>query len=172
MTQALPADAVQEYRGAVPALIPPTTRLHRQWLQAHHEWGPGAHEDGFGLHPSDDVESADGFAAWVAALHQQSDAVLARRATCRWIVEDDRVLGGIALRHGSNEVTDRLGHIGYGVCPSARGRGIGSWALGEMLVLAARCGMDRGAPGLRVGQPRLDPHGGAQRRHRRTAPGR
>lgn len=125
------------------ALIPPSTRLHQQWLEAHHEWGPGAHEDGFGLDPADDVESPDGFAAWVAALHQQSDALLPRRATCRWIVEDDRILGGIALRHGMNEVIGRLGHIGYGVRPSARGQGIGTWAVGEMLLLAAGCGMDR-----------------------------
>lgn len=137
------ADARRQYRGAVPALIPPTAGLHEQWLEAHHEWGPGAHEDGFGLDPSDEVESPTGFGTWVAGLHQQSDPSLVRRATCRWIVEDDRVLGGIALRHGMNEVIGRLGHIGYGVRPSARGRGVGTWALGEMLRLAAGDGMDR-----------------------------
>jgi predicted acetyltransferase len=51
----------------------------------------------------------------------------------RWIVENGRVLGGIALRHIFD---DELGHIGYGIRPSARRRGLASWALGEMLVEA------------------------------------
>src|SRR3954447_4029356 len=48
----------------------------------------------------------------------------------RWIVEDGRVLGGIALRHIFD---DDIGHIRYGVRPSARRRGLAGWALGEML---------------------------------------
>ena len=31
---------------------------------------------------------------------------------------------------------DEVGHIGYGIRPSARRRGLASWALGEMLVEA------------------------------------
>lgn len=127
----------------MPALIAPTVDLHQQWLEAHREWGPGAHEDGFGLDPSDDVESSSGFAAWVKSLEQQSDPWRERRGTCRWIVEHERVLGGIALRHGTNEVTGTLGHIGFGVRPSARGRGVATWALGQMLLLAAGFGLDR-----------------------------
>ena len=125
------------------ALIEPTVDLHRQWLEAHHEWGPGAHEDGFGLDPTDDVESPSGFAGWVEALRQQSDPARQRRGTCRWIVEEDRVLGGIALRHGMNDVIRQLGHIGYGVRPSARRRGVATWALGEMLSYAKGSGLDR-----------------------------
>lgn len=48
--------------------------------------------------------------------------------------------GGIALRHQLNEVT---GHIGYGIRPSARGRGLATWALGEMLDHASSLGMGR-----------------------------
>ncbi|MDG4825025.1 GNAT family N-acetyltransferase [Asanoa sp. WMMD1127] len=48
----------------------------------------------------------------------------------RWIVEDGRILGGIALRH---KFDDDIGQIGYGVRPSARRRGLAGWALGEML---------------------------------------
>ena len=125
------------------SLIAPTVDLHEQWLEAHHEWGPGEHEDGFGVDASDDVESASGFAVWVGLLLQQSDPSRDRRATCRWIVEDGRVLGGIALRHGMNDVIRTLGHIGYGVRPSARGRGVATWALGEMLALARVSGLDR-----------------------------
>ena len=64
--------------------------------------------------------------------------------TYRWIVERDRVLGGIALRHELNNYWLRTGgHIGYGIRPSARRRGLGTWALGQMLGEAANLGLDR-----------------------------
>lgn len=119
----------------MPELDAPTVRLHAEWLDAHEEWGPGAHEDGFGLRPSDDVGSAAGFAVWVERLLNQSDPVKATamgRVPCtfRWVVEDSRALGGIALRHGLDDKVLRIGHIGYGIRPSARGRGLATWALG------------------------------------------
>lgn len=116
-------------------LIEPTVRLHAEWLEAQAEWGPGLHEDGFGVAASDELESAEGFAAWVARLAAQ-----ANHATVRWIVEDDRVQGGIALRHSLNE---QHGHIGYGIRPSARGRGLATWALGEILNQASTLGLPR-----------------------------
>jgi len=132
----------------MPELIAPAAGLHAAWLQAHHEWGPGAHEDGFGLHSSDEVDSAAGFAAWVARLTAQADRakpVEAGRVHCtyRWIVEDGQVLGAIALRHELNERLILLGHIGYGIRPSARRRGLASWALGQMLGEARALGLDR-----------------------------
>src|SRR6185436_2092313 len=64
--------------------------------------------------------------------------------TYRWIVEDRKYLGAITLLH---TLTDKLleggGHIGYGVRPSARGRGVATWALGEVLDIARTRGMDR-----------------------------
>jgi predicted acetyltransferase len=118
-----------------PTLVAPTAELRAAWLEAHAEWGPGLHEDGFGLTATDDVGGAEGFEAWVARL-----AADAEHATCRWIVDDGRVLGGIALRH---ELDDRTGHIGYGIRPSARGRGLATWALAAVLEEARRRGMDR-----------------------------
>ncbi|MFG1642688.1 GNAT family N-acetyltransferase [Amycolatopsis sp. NPDC049252] len=118
-------------------LVTPTTRLRDAWLEAHEEWGPGVHEDGFGLRPEDDVGSPAGFAAWVARLDGDSGT------RYRWIVEDDVVLGGIALRHGSGELVRLAGHIGYGLRPAARGRGLGAWALGRMLGEARSLGLDR-----------------------------
>lgn len=114
-------------------LIPPTPVLHGAWREARQEWGPGMHEDGVGLQPSDDVDSPAGFAAWIDRLASEP------RSTCRWIVESGRVLGGIALRH---EVSD-LGQVGYGIRPSERGRGVATWALGQMLIEARRLGLDR-----------------------------
>lgn len=48
------------------------------------------------------------------------------------------MLGGIALRHVHD---DDIGHIGYGVRPSARRRGLAGWALAEMLT-EARAALD------------------------------
>lgn len=59
----------------MPEPIVPTTRLHAAWLDARDDRGPGRHEDGFGLGPCDDVDSADGFAAWVAQLADGSRTV-------------------------------------------------------------------------------------------------
>jgi predicted acetyltransferase len=47
-------------------------------------------------------------------------------------------VGGIVLRHIAD---DEVGQIGYGVRPSARRRGLASWALGEMLT-EARAALD------------------------------
>ena len=60
-----------------------------------------------------------------------------------WIVEEDAVLGGIALRTRTNDKVRRLGHVGYGVRPSARGRGVATWALGELLPHARAAGLSR-----------------------------
>jgi predicted acetyltransferase len=132
----------------MPELIAPTTRLHAAWLEAHAEWGPGLHEDGFGLRRSDEVDSPDGFAAWVARLAGEPDPASPAgtgqaRCTYRWIVESERVLGGIALRHGSSDYVQWAGHIGYGIRPSARRRGLATWALGRTLDEARGLGLDR-----------------------------
>ncbi|MBL7262251.1 GNAT family N-acetyltransferase [Paractinoplanes lichenicola] len=127
-------------------LIEPTTRLHAAFLDCHDEWGPGLHEDGFGLGADDDVRSPDGFETWLKERLRGSHPTGTpcpdgRHATMRWIVEDGRVLGGIALRH---KFDIRFGHIGYGVRPSARRRGVAGWALGEMLLEArAALNLDR-----------------------------
>ena len=129
-----------------PALVLPTTRLHAAFLRCRDDWGPGEHEDGFGLAEEDDLDSPDGFAAWVQDRIRLSHPAgtpcpEGRHGSPRWIVEDGEVLGGIVLRHVFD---DRVGHIGYGVRPSARRRGLATWALGEMLVEArAALGVDR-----------------------------
>ncbi|WP_367127286.1 GNAT family N-acetyltransferase [Saccharothrix sp. HUAS TT1] len=125
-----------------PELVAPTTRLRAAWLAARDEWGPGPHEDGFGLLPTDDVDSPDGFAAWVARLAAEADPAR-RRCRYRWVVQDGRVLGGIAVRREPADLVRRLGHVGYGVRPSARGRGVATRALGLALGEARELGLDR-----------------------------
>ncbi len=123
-------------------LIAPTPRLHAAWLEAHAEWGPGWHEDGFGLGSADDVDSPAGFQAWVARLTAANGADKAR-CIYRWIVEGDRVLGGIVLRHGNSDYVSWAGHIGFGIRPSARRRGLATWAVGLMLNEARTLALDR-----------------------------
>jgi len=132
----------------MPELVVPTVRLQAAWLDAHLEWGPGSHEDGFGIGASDDVISPAGFETWVRRLLDQSDpakADAAGRVPCsyRWIVDDGRVVGGIALRHVLNERTAHLGHVGYGIRPSARKAGFATWATAQMLDEARELGLDR-----------------------------
>jgi len=131
----------------MPSLIAPTAQLHAAFREAHDEWGPGLHEDGFGITSDDDVETAAGFAAWVSRLTRAEDPEAGLDpATLRWIVEEDKasgdlkIQGGIALRH---KLDERLGHIGFGVRPSARRRGLATWALTEMLGEARAHGLDR-----------------------------
>jgi predicted acetyltransferase len=130
----------------MPELVLPTTRLHAAFLDCRDDWGPGLHEDGFGLAAEDDLDSAEGFAAWVhdrvRLTHPAGTPCPPQRhGSPRWIVEDGQVLGGIALRHYLDE---NIGHIGYGIRPSARRRGLATWALAEMLVEArAALGLDR-----------------------------
>ena len=130
-------------------LIAPTARLHDSWLRSRDDWGPGVHQDGAGLRPGDDVDSADGFAAWVRRLLSESDPAVPAQpgwvhCTYWWIVEDDEVLGAIALRHELNDFLLRAGgHIGYGIRPSARRRGLATFALGAVLPYAAELGLHR-----------------------------
>ncbi|MFJ8011923.1 GNAT family N-acetyltransferase [Streptomyces sp. NPDC096339] len=133
----------------MPELLTPTARLHSSWLDAQEEWGPDAHMDGAGLGSDDDVESAEGFAAWVEKLRGQSDRTAPLEpgrvpATYWWIAEGDTYLGAIDLRHYLNAfLLDAGGHIGYGIRPSARRRGLAGWALGEVLYEARLLGLDR-----------------------------
>ncbi|MCM4077825.1 GNAT family N-acetyltransferase [Paractinoplanes hotanensis] len=133
----------------MPELIAPTTRLHASWKEARDEWPPGAHMDGHSVRATDDVDSAEGFAEWVARLRDEADPSTPLdeglvHCTYRWIVEDDEYLGAVALRHTLNDFLLNVGgHIGYGVRPSARRQGLAGWALGRTLETARTLGLDR-----------------------------
>jgi predicted acetyltransferase len=133
----------------MPELIAPDVALQKSWLESADEWGTDT-QHGSGFHAErHEAKSAEGFAAWVAYLHAQSDEgneLPAGRvhATYWWIVEDGEYLGAISLRHAlTAQLLDGGGHIGYGVRPSARGRGLASWALGEVIKRARERGLER-----------------------------
>jgi predicted acetyltransferase len=133
----------------MPELITPTLRLRESWLRSRDDWGRGIHQDGAGLRPGDEVDTPDGFAAWVRRLLTESDTTVPAPAgwvhcTYWWIVENDEILGAIALRHELNDFLLRAGgHIGYGVRPSARRRGLATFALAGVLPHAAKLGLPR-----------------------------
>lgn len=120
----------------MPELVAPTVTLHAAWLEAHAEWGPGRHEDGFGVTPADDVTTASGFATWVTRLTDPSAPRLHR-----WIVSEGRVLGGIALRWGTDDYISWAGNLGYGIRPSARRRGLATWAITQIATEARAVGL-------------------------------
>jgi predicted acetyltransferase len=130
-------------------LIAPTARLRDSWLDARGEWGPELYPAGSGLHRSDDVDTVEGFVAWLERLRLQADESVPVapdrvHASYWWIVEQDTYLGAISLRHRLNDLLLRAGgHIGYGVRPSARRRGVAAWALGAALQHARARGMQR-----------------------------
>jgi len=162
-------------------LIAPTAALHRQWLELRDDFGRGAHLDGSGLRDEDDVDSAAGFAAWVARLGSEADPaqpVDAGRVHCTywWIADGDAVLGSISLRHELNDfLLDAGGNIGYSVRPSARRRGLAAFAVGEVLKAAAALGLERVLITCNVtneaSRRTIEHHGGVQEDIRETALG-
>lgn len=94
-------------------LVRPSVGLYTAWREAYEEWGDGLHEDGFGLLETDDVRSSEGFREFVDRLSAKESSV-DDGATFRWIVEDGKVLGGIALRHESGRDVDVLGQRSLG----------------------------------------------------------
>jgi predicted acetyltransferase len=132
----------------MPKLISPTTRLRDSWLESREEWGR-EYQSGAGLQAGDDVDTPDGFTAWIERLHREADhsvPVTGGRvhATYWWITERNAYLGAITLRHALNDFLLRAGgNIGYGIRPSARGRGLATWALGAVLPQARALGLDR-----------------------------
>ncbi|MDJ0918995.1 MAG: GNAT family N-acetyltransferase [Woeseiaceae bacterium] len=63
-------------------------------------------------------------------------------STTFWLVEDGEIVGVSSLRH---RITDRLkrlgGHVGFGVRPSAQGRGVAKELLRQTLSEAGRLGL-------------------------------
>ncbi|MET9799781.1 GNAT family N-acetyltransferase [Streptomyces sp. NPDC006368] len=166
----------------MPELLPPTVRLRDSWLAAYAEWEPGAHMEGAGLGADDDVDSPEGFAAWVERLRRCEDHTIPPEegrvhTTYWWIAEGDTYLGAIDLRHWLNAfLLDAGGHIGYSVRPSARRRGLATWALGAALHEARTRGMDRVlvtcSPGNPASARTIERNGGVLEDVRKTLIGR
>lgn len=59
-----------------------------------------------------------------------------------WLIEDGEIVGVSSLRHRMTDELKRIGgHIGFGVRPSAQGRGVAKELLGQTLVEARLLGI-------------------------------
>lgn len=61
-----------------------------------------------------------------------------------WITLDEKPIGWLKIRHYLNDyLREHGGHIGYGIVPTARGKGYGTEALRLGLEEAQKLGIDR-----------------------------
>ncbi|MBV1853760.1 GNAT family N-acetyltransferase [Catellatospora tritici] len=133
----------------MPELITPNTALHQAWLDCRDDWGRDVIQHGSGLRQDEDVDTLAGFTVFVDRMKRMSDESIPVaeglvHATYWWIADRGEIVGSISLRHRLNDfLLHAGGHIGYGVRPSARKRGLASWALGEVLGHARARGLDR-----------------------------
>ncbi|WIE74958.1 GNAT family N-acetyltransferase [Curtobacterium sp. MCSS17_007] len=125
-------------------LVAPARSYFPSFARSLQEWD-GAHQDGAGVRDAAAIADRAGFERWVdQLLAEETVPASPDHVTCtyRWIVEGDEYLGSIALRHEPNGFLRSYGgHVGYGVRPSARGRGLASAALARVVHLAGQRGM-------------------------------
>jgi predicted acetyltransferase len=131
-------------------LVRPTTLLADSWWQMVDAFGD-EQIHGSGLHPTDrprrdDPGALEAWVDWLGLQEVPGDHIPEGRvpASHRWIVEDGRVVGTIALRHVLNDaLVDSGGHVGYAIAPGSRRRGLASAALARVLAMAAGRGIGR-----------------------------
>lgn len=134
-------------------LIKPTATLRDSWWEQLTEFGSGhPHGAATFAFTNEELASDDGFAAWLQEMHDAADHSISPKegwvhASLFWIVDDsepNRVLGSLHLRHELNDfLREEGGHIGYGVRPSARGRGVATAALKAALEESRNVGLAR-----------------------------
>lgn len=130
----------------MPELVAPNADLYEAFCEMTDEWTDiQSTSHGMSDGPRQ-FASREEFAEWVDRLVAGETVAEPGRVTCSyfWIMEDGRLLGGISLRHELNDyLLHFAGHIGYSVRPSARGRGLASWATQQVLVRAGERGIER-----------------------------
>ena len=128
----------------------PTVDLAESW------WAMVEEFDGETIHGSSyrsadrevlrDPAAFEEWVDWLGRMERDDEALPEGRvpSSNRWIVEDGRVVGTIAVRHAlTPSLRVEGGHIGYAVAPGSRRRGVASAALVLALELAARRGIER-----------------------------
>jgi len=134
-------------------LIEPRADLHESFLQSTAEWN-GADQDGASVFFAEkygwDLLNPHDFASWVQLLNDLSRSDFTPlpgfvSQSTLWVVKDDEYLGAVSLRHdlGNEYLREVGGHIGYGIRPSARRRGLAKLALAGSLQQARNLGLPK-----------------------------
>ena len=142
-------------------LVDPDPAYHRSFLEAADEFIAAGQEPYAGILrlPADDgfagvaftragLEDPAEFARLVDHLLRDRLDETPRPAgwvpaTVKWVVEGAEYVGRVSVRHRlSDDLLVWGGHIGYGIRPSARGRGAATFALGAVLPLCRELGID------------------------------
>lgn len=130
------------------SLVRPDPDRYEDWRAAFDEFG-ATPKDGTGFKPSETVDtSPEAFGVYLDHRASQGDTSVAPpeglvHCTYFWILDDDVLVGFLALRHRLNEALYTSGgHVGYSVRPSARGRGVATKALQLGLDEARRLGLE------------------------------
>ena len=148
----------------MPELAVPDPSFHSSFLDALGEYvAAGDYPHGSGITPDElpldevrgepwfmsDLSDPERFAAYAVAMRQLVDGEVARGFamvpdTKRWIAEDGELLGFLSVRHELNDfLLEEGGHIGYSVRPSARRRGLATYACAWGLDHLRSLGVDR-----------------------------
>lgn len=130
-------------------LVRPTSLLAEAWWEMVEEFGVAPiHGSAYRSDERAELERPGGLEVWVDLLasYEVPGTPLPEGwvpASYRWILDDERLVGTITVRHRLNELLLVVGgHIGYAVRPSARRRGVATTALRLALGMAARLGID------------------------------
>ena len=127
-------------------LVIPDVRWHDSWAASMLEFG-GDYPHGSGQGEVPPTYDEAGCAEFAASLRRALETpIRADWVPCSffWIVDDDEVIGSLAMRHSLNDwLLEEGGHIGYSVRPSRRREGHAARALALALPRAADLGLER-----------------------------
>jgi predicted acetyltransferase len=145
-------------------LVAPDPSLHAAFLDALRDFAAaGDYPHGSGITPDElpddqvlgepwrmsSLDDPKHFAEYAEAMDQLADGDVARGFamvpdTKRWIVEGDRLIGFLSVRHELNDfLLEQGGHIGYSVRPSERRQGHATRACAWGLDLLRGLGVER-----------------------------
>lgn len=130
----------------MPKLVLPSAKYKQSFLEdflAHTEM-----QDEYNLTGIPKPQVSKNFSAFIRKLKAQAKGVYPKKGlvpqTVFWLVDGNKFLGKLSIRHRLNDNLKRLGgHIGYYVRPDERGKGYGKTILRLGLLKAKQLGINQ-----------------------------